>query len=97
MTLSLEQFVQIKKHDFTKEFKDFEYETKFDIKDGKLGSLKVLNKIRSCFKNSQHFVLCEIKGGDKLLTHVLFFLEATPNIRFLSIGAQEWSRLRNTE
>lgn len=73
IVISPKKLAQIKKHDFTKELKDFEYETKFDIKTNKLGSLEVLKKIRSCFKNNHQFILCEIKGGDKLLTHVSFF------------------------
>lgn len=72
-SLSQKNLAQIKKHDFIKELKNFEYETKFDIKNKKLSSFGILKKIRSCFKNNQHFILCEIKGGDKLLTRVSFF------------------------
>ncbi len=71
--LSTKKLAQVKKHDFTKELKDFEYETKFDIQDNKLGSLEVLKKIRRCFDGNKRFILCEIKGGDKLLTRVSFF------------------------
>lgn len=71
--VSQEQLAQIKKHDFTKELKDFEYETKFDIKDKELDSFKILKKIRGCFKSGHHFILCKIKDGDKLLTRVSFF------------------------
>lgn len=71
--LSPKKLAQIKKHDFTKELKDFEYETKFDIQNSKLDGMGVLKKIRGCFKNNQRFILCEIKGGDKLLTRVSFF------------------------
>lgn len=74
IAMSLKKLAQIKKHDFAKELKNFEYETKFDIKNNKLSSFEILKKIRNCFKNNQQFVLCEIKGGDKLLTHVSFFL-----------------------
>lgn len=73
IAMSPKKLAQIKKHDFTKELKDFEYETKFDIYGNKLDSLGVLKKIRGCFKNKQRFILCEIKGGDKLLTRVSFF------------------------
>jgi len=73
--LSPKQLAQIKKHDFTKELKDFEYETKFDIYNNTLGSLGILKKIRRCFRNNQRFIICEIKGGDKLLTRVSFFCE----------------------
>jgi len=71
--LSPKKLAQIQKHDFTKELKDFEYETKFDIQDKKLNSLEILKKIRRCFEDSQQFILCEVRGGDKLLTHVTFF------------------------
>lgn len=73
IVVSPKKLAQIKRHDFTKELKDFEYEIKFDIKTNKLGSLEILKKIRSCFKKNHQFVLCEIKDGDKLLTHVSFF------------------------
>jgi hypothetical protein len=73
MAISHKNFAQIQKHDFTKEIKDFEYETKFDIHGSKLGSFGVLNKIRGCFKNNQRFILCKVNGGDKLLTLVSFF------------------------
>ena len=64
----------MRRHDFTKELKDFEYETKFDVRNARLGSLEILKKIRGCFKNKSQFLLCEIAGGDKLLTRVLFFV-----------------------
>lgn len=73
VVLSPTKLAQIRKHDFTKELKDFEYETKFDIQNSKLGSLGILKKIRSCFENNKRFILCKIKGGDKLLTRVSFF------------------------
>lgn len=71
--LSPKKLAQIQKHDFTKELKDFEYETKFDIQNKKLSSLEILKKIRRCFEKNQRFILCEVKGGDKLLTSVTFF------------------------
>jgi hypothetical protein len=71
--LSPRKLAQIQKHDFTKELRDFEYETKFDIQNKKLGSLEILKKILSCFDKNQRFILCEVKGGDKLLTRVAFF------------------------
>lgn len=73
IVLSPKNLSQIKRHDFTKELKDFEYETKFDIRNSGLDSLGILKKIRDCFKNNQRFILCEISGGDKLLTSVTFF------------------------
>lgn len=71
--LSPKKLAQIQKHDFTKELKDFEYEMKFDIQNKKLDSLGILKKIRHCFQENQRFILCEVKGGDKLLTRVTFF------------------------
>lgn len=73
MALSPKKLAQIQKHDFTKELKDFEYETKFDIQNKNLSSLEILKKIRHCFEENQRFILCEVKGGDKLLTSVTFF------------------------
>jgi len=89
--LSPKKLAQVKKHDFTKELKDFEYETKFDIQDNKLGSLEVLKKIRRCFDGNKRFILCEIKGGDKLLTRVSFS-ETIQSTRFSGIAAREWLR-----
>ncbi len=71
--MSPKKLAQIKKHDFTKELKDFEYETKFDIQDNKFSSLEILKKIRRCFDENKRFILCEIKDGDKLITRVSFF------------------------
>ena len=53
MILSPKNLAQIKKHDFTKELKNFEYETKFDIQNTKLDSFEVLKEIRRCFQNGQ--------------------------------------------
>ena len=64
---------QIIKHDFTKEFKDFEYEVKFDIKGKSSNLFECLEKIERCFGNDPRFILCKIKGGDKLITHATFF------------------------
>ncbi len=64
---------QIYDHDFTKELKDFEYETKFDIRARTNDSLHILKKVETCFKNVYPFVLCKIRAGDKLVTRVLFF------------------------
>lgn len=75
LALSTKKLAQIQKHNFTKELKGFEYETKFDIQDKKDSSLEILKKIRRCFKDNQRFFLCEVKGGDKLLTRVTFFFE----------------------
>ncbi len=72
--LTKKDLAQVIKHDFTKELKDFEYETKFDISNKKLTSFQILKKIRSCFKNTEDYQLCEIKNGDKLLTKVSFFI-----------------------
>lgn len=66
-------FAIIRAHNFTKELKRFEYETKFDIKNKRLSNLEILKKIRDCFKNQSQFLLCEISRGDKLSTRVLFF------------------------
>ena len=71
--LSSKKLAQIQKHNFTKELKNFEYETKFDIKNKKFNSLEILKKIRRCFENNQRFILCEVKSGDKLLTRTAFF------------------------
>lgn len=73
MVLSSKNLATIQIHDFTKELRDFEYETKFDIHGGTSKIFWVLKKIRGCFKNNQRFILCEIKGGDKLATRVSFF------------------------
>lgn len=51
--LSLKNSAQIKKHDFTKDLKDFKYEIKFDIKDNKFSSLEVLKKSRRCFDGNK--------------------------------------------
>lgn len=75
LTLSQKRLAQITGHNFTKELKDFEYETKFDIKNDRLSSLGILKMIRSCFKDNQRFILCKIKNGDKLLTRVSFFVD----------------------
>src|SRR3989338_272078 len=65
--------IQIKKHDFTKELKDFEYETKFDIVNSGLSDLSVLKRIEGCFDDNRRFILVKVKRGDKLVTHVSFF------------------------
>ncbi len=76
-------------HNFTKELKDFEYETKFTVTDKKLTSFGILKLVRSCFKNSTEFTLCEIKGGDKLLTAVQFFIgKNTEYSKFVYRGAK---------
>lgn len=56
MGISPKNLAQIKKHDFTKELKAFEYETKFNIKNKGLDSLEILKKIRSCFKDGIIYV-----------------------------------------
>ncbi len=81
---------RIEKHDFTKELKDFEYETKFDVTDkGGLSALGILKKIQNCFDGSKRFILSKIKGGDKLIMHVSFFtLDGTEYSLFKYRGAR---------
>ena len=71
MQITQSQLKQVKNHNFTKELKDFEYETKFNIR-GAATSLEVLRKIRACFRGNK-FTLIPIKGGDKLITKVIFY------------------------
>lgn len=60
-------------HDFTKELKQFEFEVKFDIRPQQRDSLACLRKVEQCFIGHQQFMLCKIKGGDKLITRVSFY------------------------
>lgn len=65
---------KIRRHDFTKELKDFEFETKFQIINHDSAQV-FLKKIERCFKNSARFILCKISSGDKLLTKVYFHVK----------------------
>ncbi|HLE07119.1 MAG TPA: hypothetical protein VI933_00680 [archaeon] len=63
---------QIKDHNFNKELKDSEYETKFNV-TSKGSIMNLLEKIETLFSKNRNFLLCKVKGGDKLLTKVTFF------------------------
>lgn len=80
---------QIRRHDFTKELKEIEYETKFDIQSETDDCFTVLKKIRECFRDAREFLLCKIRNGDALSTHVVFFTEnALEYSLFLYRGAK---------
>ncbi|MBI4434514.1 hypothetical protein HY635_01735 [Candidatus Uhrbacteria bacterium] len=64
---------KITDHNFTKEFKRFEYETKFSIATRK-NALAFLRDVERCFRAPSHFLLVRIAGGDKLVTRVSFFV-----------------------
>jgi len=64
---------QIIKHDFTKEFKNFEYEVKFDIKGKNPDLFGCLKKIERCFDGDSRFIPHKIRGGDKLITQAVFY------------------------
>ncbi len=63
---------KIEDHDFTKELKRFEYETKFSITTRK-SALACLRDVERCFRVPSRFLLVRIAGGDKLVTRVSFF------------------------
>ena len=63
---------RITDHNFTKELKRYEFETKFAISTRK-GALACLRDVERCFRVQSHFVLIKIAGGDKLVTRVSFF------------------------
>jgi hypothetical protein len=67
-----ETIVRIRDHRFTKERKQFEYETKFAIASRK-DALACLNRIVQRMEERSPFVLVRIPGGDKLVTRVAFF------------------------
>lgn len=73
MHIAKKQIETIKDHNFTKELKKFEYETKFDIKDVSSGSFGILKMIRGCFDENGRYILVKIGRGDRLLTRVEFF------------------------
>lgn len=64
---------RIADHDFTKERKRLEYETKFAIVS-RVGALTCLNTIVRSIDAQSHYVLVRISGGDKLVTRVVFFV-----------------------
>lgn len=74
---------QIRSHGFTKEFKDFEFETKFDVARGVgLGAMALLAKVEKCFVGHPHFILCKVRGGDKLVAKVVFFAKKNMEYSF---------------
>ena len=66
---------QIIDHNFTKELKNLEYETKFDILKKNIDIAAVLKKIEANFKKEKRFLLFKIKKGDKLVTRVVFYIQ----------------------
>lgn len=74
---------QIRSHEFTKELKDFEFETKFDVrKEVGLSASALLAKVEKCFAGHPYFILCKVRGGDKLVAKVVFFAKENTEYSF---------------
>lgn len=65
---------RIKDHDFTKELKRFEFETKFSITSRK-DALSCLDDVVRNVETQSPFVLVRIPTGDRLVTRVSFFIK----------------------
>ncbi|KKT28074.1 MAG: hypothetical protein UW15_C0037G0003 [Parcubacteria group bacterium GW2011_GWC1_44_10] len=79
----LKALARVKSHEFTKEFKNFEFETKFDLtKRVKLNASNFLRKIEKRFTAGSNFILCKVRGGDKLVTKVAFFAKGNVEYSF---------------
>lgn len=64
----------LRAHDFTKEFRAYEFEIKYEIKPSRHGgTLTILHALQRCLKGSPRYLAAGIPGGDRLTTTVKFY------------------------